>query len=275
PERPGPGGADVHAEHLAAPVAVDADRDDHRDRDDPTVLAHPHVGGVDPQIRPVALDRTGEERLHLVVDLTTQPRDLALGDTAHAHGLHQIVDRAGGDALHVGLLHHRGERFLGHAARLQEAREVGAFAQLGDTQLDRTGAGLPDPVAVAVALGQTLGALLAVSRSGLAFDLQLHQPLGGKADHLTQQIGIRGLLHERAQVHHLVGHRWFLESGWCSQPDPTGESSMTTRQPARSLRRYWGRASRAASLPPSYTTPGDRTCCVPSWSGSTALSTTF
>jgi hypothetical protein len=35
-------------------------------------------------------------------------------------------------------------------------------------------------------------------------------PLGGKSDHLAQQIGIGGLFHERAQVHHLVGHRWFL-----------------------------------------------------------------
>jgi hypothetical protein len=63
------------------------------------------------------------------------------------------------------------------------------------------------PVAVAVALGQTLGILLAVGRSGLAFDFQLHQPLGGKADHLAQQVGVWGLLHERAKVHHLVGHR--------------------------------------------------------------------
>ncbi|MGY4299186.1 hypothetical protein ACVWXN_007281 [Bradyrhizobium sp. i1.4.4] len=117
---------------------------------------------------------------------------------AHAHRLHQIVHRAGRDTLHVGFLHHGGERLLGHAARLQEAREVGALAQLGNAQFDRAGAGLPDPVAVAVALGQTLGGLLAIGRAGLAFDFQLHQPLGGKADHLAQQIGIRGLLHERA-----------------------------------------------------------------------------
>ena len=84
---------------------------------------------------------------------------------------------------------------------------------------------------VTVALSQTLGALLAVGRPGLAFDFQLHQTLGGKADHLAQQIGIRGLLHEPAQVHHVVGHRWFLESGCVSQPDLTDESSMTTAKP--------------------------------------------
>lgn len=37
-----------------------ADRDDPRDRDNAPLLAHLHVGGVDPQRGPVALDRTGE-----------------------------------------------------------------------------------------------------------------------------------------------------------------------------------------------------------------------
>ena len=87
PERLGLGGADVHAENFAPAVAVDADRDDHRDRDDAAVLAHLHVGGVDPQIGPVALDRAVEEGLHLVVDLLAQPADLALGDAAHPHRL--------------------------------------------------------------------------------------------------------------------------------------------------------------------------------------------
>lgn len=57
-----------------------------------------------------------------------------------------------------------------------------------------------------------------------------------------------GPLHERAQVHHVVGHRWCLESGWCRNPNLTDESSVTTRKAARSLRRYMGRASRAALL---------------------------
>src|SRR5262249_11398387 len=107
-----------------------------------------------------------------------------------------------------------------------------SLAQLGDAQFDRAGAGLPGPVAVAVALRQALGALLAIGRSGQPGDLHFHQPLGGKADHLAQQIGIWGLLHERAKVHHLVGHRWFLESGWCQQPDPTDESPVTTAKPS-------------------------------------------
>jgi len=217
-----------------------------------------HIGGVDPQIRPVALDRTGEEGLHLVVDLAAQLTDLALGDPGHAHGLHQIVHRAGRDALHIGFLHHGGERLLGHAARLQEAREVGAIAQLWDAQFDRAGAGLPNPVAVAVALGQALRVLLPIGRPGLAFNFQLHQPLGGKADHLAQQIGVRGLLYERAQVHHVVGHRWFLGCVGVSQPDPTGELPVTTAKPPARYDAVGGARPGGFALP-RYTTSGDTT----------------
>ena len=63
PEGLGLRGADRHAQHLAPAVAVDADRDDDRDRDDAAVAADLHVGGVDPEIGPVALDRTVEEGL--------------------------------------------------------------------------------------------------------------------------------------------------------------------------------------------------------------------
>jgi hypothetical protein len=50
------------------PSSVDADHDDHRDRDDAAILAHLHIGGIDPQMRPVALDWTGEQCLPLVID---------------------------------------------------------------------------------------------------------------------------------------------------------------------------------------------------------------
>src|SRR5205814_9242359 len=123
-----------HAQNLAPSVRVDADGDDDSDGDDTAAAANLQVGGVDPKIRPVTFDRPFEEGLHLAVDLFAQPRDLALGDAAHAHGSDQIVDLARRDALHVGLLDDGGERLLGHAARFQEAREVGALAELWDTQ---------------------------------------------------------------------------------------------------------------------------------------------
>ena len=46
-----------------------------------------------------------------------------------------------------------------------------------------------------------------------AAHLQLHQPLGAIADHLAQKVRVRALLHQRPQVHHLVGHVWTAPVG--------------------------------------------------------------
>ncbi len=85
PEGLGLGGADVHAQHLAPPVGIDADRDDHGDRDDAVVAAHLHIGCVQPDIGPVAFERAIEEGFHARVDLLAQPAHLALGDAGAAH----------------------------------------------------------------------------------------------------------------------------------------------------------------------------------------------
>ena len=103
-ERLGLGGADIKPENLAPSVAVDADRNVSRRLRLYGRLAHFDVGGVDPQIQPVALDRPTKEGLHLVIDLLAQPADPALGDAAHSHRLDQIVDRAGRDPVDIGLL---------------------------------------------------------------------------------------------------------------------------------------------------------------------------
>ena len=76
--------------------------------------------------------------------------------------------------MHVSLLDNRGEGFLGQAPRLQEHREVAAPAQLWDTQLDRPGAGLPDPLPVAVAVIDAVRAALAVRGTRQTFDFELH-----------------------------------------------------------------------------------------------------
>lgn len=52
-----------------------------------------HVGRVDPKIRPVPLNRSIEEGLHLVVDLLAQPAHLAVGDAAHSHDRRPTVVR--------------------------------------------------------------------------------------------------------------------------------------------------------------------------------------
>src|SRR5690606_34363638 len=134
--------------------------DYHGDRDDPPGLAHLHVGGIDPQVRPVSFERAVQERVHALVDLPAQARDLALGDPAHAHGLDQLVHRAGRDALDVGFLDDGGEGLLARAARFEEPGEVAALAQLRDLQLDRAGARLPQPLPIAVAAVGPIGAAL-------------------------------------------------------------------------------------------------------------------
>ena len=49
---------------------------------------------------------------------------------------------------------------------------------------------MPRDDTVAIALRRALGALLTIGGAGLATDLQIHQALGGEADHLAQQIRI-------------------------------------------------------------------------------------
>ena len=112
PERLGLGGPNIHAQNLAPAITVDADRDDHRNRHNAPALAHLQVGRVDPQIGPVAFNRATQEGFYFLVDLLAQSADLALGDAGHAHGLDQIIDRVGRDAVYVGFLHHCGQRLL-------------------------------------------------------------------------------------------------------------------------------------------------------------------
>jgi hypothetical protein len=205
--------ADGHAEHLTPAVGVDRDGDGHCHGDDTSGLAHLHVGGVNPEIGPVAFDRALEEGVHALVDLIAQAAHLTLRDAGHAESLDQLVDAAGRDALDVGLLNYRRQRLLGDPARLQETREVAALPELGDVQLDRPGAGLPDPVAIAVALRQPVRRALAIAGAGQTLHLELHQPLGGKADHLAQQISVGTLLQKLAKGDAVVGHRGDLRSG--------------------------------------------------------------
>jgi len=84
--------ADRHAEHFATAVAVHADRDDHGNRYDPASAANLDVSGIQPDVRPVALDRPIEECFYADVDFFTKPAHLALRDATHAHGFDQIVD---------------------------------------------------------------------------------------------------------------------------------------------------------------------------------------
>src|SRR5260370_357852 len=66
-------GDDRQAQHLAPAGAVDADCDDHRDRDDVAVAARLHIGRIQPDIGPFTLQGPIEEGCDLAVDLAAQP----------------------------------------------------------------------------------------------------------------------------------------------------------------------------------------------------------
>src|SRR3546814_20796880 len=74
-------------------------------------------------------------------------------------------------------------------------------------QFDRAGTGLPVPVAVAVAMVTPFGAALAMAGAAQALALQLHQPLGRKADHLAQECRIGALLQKGAKGDLVLGPR--------------------------------------------------------------------
>ena len=108
------------------PSVVDRHRDYRGHRDDAAALAHLEVGGVEPEIGPLAIQRALEERVHPLVDVLAQlgtddfemplmpldsPDDLA-DPHRHAHGLHQLVDAARRDAGDPGLLDDGDQRLL-------------------------------------------------------------------------------------------------------------------------------------------------------------------
>src|SRR5205085_9450925 len=112
PERFSFAGADLQPQHLALTLGVHPDRHYYGYAHDASGLPRLDVGRVDPQVRPVTFDLAVQECAHTLVELPAQPADLALGDARHAQGLDQVVHRARGDALDVGLLDHRSQRFL-------------------------------------------------------------------------------------------------------------------------------------------------------------------
>ena len=108
------------AEDLALTFGIGPDSHYRSRRDNAASLPAFDIRGVDPQVRPLALDRAVQEGLYPLIDFFAQARHLALRDARAAHRLDQVIDSACRDALDVGLLDDGCQRLLGRAARLQE-----------------------------------------------------------------------------------------------------------------------------------------------------------
>lgn len=80
-------------------------------------------------------------------------------------------------------LHDRRKLLLDHAPRFKEAEEMAAFPRFRDMQVDRPVPGFSFPVAIPAVPARRV--LLDISRARRSPDLQLHQPFGGKTDHLA------------------------------------------------------------------------------------------
>lgn len=99
-------GADVTAKNLASAIGVDARGDDHGHLDDPPLLADALREGVHPDVAiRTGIERALQEGADLPVQLGADAGYLARRDALAAQGADEVIDAAGGDALHVGRLH--------------------------------------------------------------------------------------------------------------------------------------------------------------------------
>src|SRR6202022_338479 len=110
-------------------------RDYCRDRDDAAALALLQVGGVEPQIRPLAGERAVEEGIDTLVDVLAELGNLRLADPRQPPRLHQITTPPGRHAADPRLLDHRDQRLLRALAGFEKRREIAALPQLRDAQL--------------------------------------------------------------------------------------------------------------------------------------------
>ena len=61
------GRVDAEPDDLAPPIRVHSHSDYRRYRDDPSALVRPQIGGVEPEIGPLAGQRAVKELMHLVI----------------------------------------------------------------------------------------------------------------------------------------------------------------------------------------------------------------
>jgi hypothetical protein len=208
--------AEPQPQDLAAAVEIDAGGDYRRHRDDAAAVTDLQIRGVEPEIQPFALDWPVEKGIDALVNLAAELADLALGNAAHPHRLHQFVDLAGRYALDPGLLDDRDQCPLGGLARLQEGREITAAPQLRDLQFQRPQPGLEIAFAVAVAVRRALVAAFVPAGTDLAFDLELHQTLQHRLRQILEKIPAASIPQQLQECHSVIGHR--VELRWMIEP---------------------------------------------------------
>ena len=182
----------MQAHDLALAVRVDRHGDYGGNAGDAPALALLEVGGIQPQVGPVANQRAIQEGVHPVVDVLAQLADCVLADPGQPHGLHQVVHPPGRDAADPGLLDDGHQGLLGRLAWLQERREVAALPQLGDAQLQAAQARVQRPVAVAVAVSRALAGALVPPGADQAVHIRLHQQLHYGLCNAAQEVAISG-----------------------------------------------------------------------------------
>src|SRR5439155_15241595 len=179
--------ADVERDHLSVAGLVHPIGEHERLAYDTAAVPDLLDLGVQPQVRVAALERPVAKRVDLLVEAGADPRDLALRDP-QPQRLDHLIDLAGRDAGDVGLLHHTHQRLLAAPARLEEAREVTAAADLRNRQLDLTRARRPRAGPVAVAVRQPLLAALTALGADQLRNLHLHQLLHHPGQRLAQEV---------------------------------------------------------------------------------------
>jgi hypothetical protein len=173
---------------------------------DPAALADLQVGGVQPEIGPLAVERAFQEGTHALVYVLAELGDLGLRDAGQAHGLDQIVDAPGRDAGDPGFLDHGHQRLLGRPPRFEEGRKVAPLPELGDAQLQLAEPGVERALAIAVPVVGPLGGAFVAAGADHPLHVRLHQDLEHALGQRAEEVAVAGLLDQVGECHSVVGH---------------------------------------------------------------------
>ena len=126
---------------------------------------------------------------HGLVEARADARDLRFGNPrVHPQRFDQVVHRAGGHAVDVGLHDHRVQGLVDAATRFEQRGHEAALAQLGDLQFHVSGPRGQQPPPVPVALGHPAGSALIAGRADRVGGLGLDQLLEHQAHRVAHQL---------------------------------------------------------------------------------------